>query len=239
MYRDNLVDGRVPLNPRSRFYSCVDNADELKMKFSLYRKGKELLRRGPEFHWWLTGFKWGVFTGTTSDLSMHIEIDFPTTEMCDAFKEAAKRNRYHTREKGRLGVAFTFQHPHTQQPAPRKALEGGVQARNYHLVGGYDLLKKTLKISSNDPNAFALPELDAPAREAVHRLSGAAKKVRHVASPAARRLRNKVSDEAGTAYHEVFTFFDNKLWHVTHHPRSGASSKSPAQENQFARIPQR
>jgi hypothetical protein len=59
------------------------------MSFTLSdQNGDEIFHRGteenPVMHWWLTGFKPGVFT-TASDLSMDISITLKNTDMRQAF----------------------------------------------------------------------------------------------------------------------------------------------------------
>jgi hypothetical protein len=151
VYRDNVG---LPLPPGARWYACVDTADQLTMKFTLYLNGRELLHRGPESHWWLTGFKWGVFTALTSDLTMDLEIVFPKTEMRDAFKQVVREKGYATTEKNSFSIAFTFDSPRTEQPLSRWLGEGIEQAKNERLVAGYNDLKRMLRIPNNDPNAF-------------------------------------------------------------------------------------
>jgi len=43
-----------------------------------------LFTRGPEVHWWLTGFKWGVLSDP-SQLSVDVAITLKDTAMRDAF----------------------------------------------------------------------------------------------------------------------------------------------------------
>lgn len=234
VYRDNHVLPAMPLDPRSRFYDCVDTRDQLRMKFTLYRNGTPLLHRGPESHFWLTGFKWGIFTPSTRDLSMDIEIYFPATAMRDAFKKAAEQKLYHTMDKGQLGVAFTFHIPRTLQPGSRAAVEIHMQKRNERLVTEYHLLKQAMKITTNDPNAFT--QLDGPAHKAAHEIAAAAKLARHgaqvaahklgaaaaaakklqgQASAAARTLGHEISDASKATYGDMLAFFHGKEWHMT------------------------
>ena len=62
------------------------------MHFTLKRDGKALFTRGPEKHWWLTGFKWGEFTRDTSRLTMDAEITFDDSGMLTAFTTALPRS---------------------------------------------------------------------------------------------------------------------------------------------------
>jgi hypothetical protein len=213
VYRDELL-GLGGLPPGMRHYASVSEADQLTMKFTLYRNGKELLHRGPESHWWLTGFKWGVFTAHSSDLRMDIEIVFPKTEMRDAFKKALKDKRYVTSEKDPLSIAFTYDSPRAPQPESRVALEGVAQLANERLVGRYNELKQWLRIPSNDPNAFtgeaALDALISRVPMA-YRVVGriAMNIVRQRATDTVRRVQSEADaavEEAKHTYREVLEF---------------------------------
>jgi hypothetical protein len=243
VYFDNL-GGELSIDPKSRFYGSVK---ELRIKFTLYRKGTKLLHRDDR-HWWLTGFKWGVFTEKTRDLIMDLEIEFPDTEMRDAFNQAVIKRGYPNSAKGNLSVAFTFAGPKTPQPPTRLTLESRIQSDNQRLVEGYNLLKLAKTISTNDPNAFTA--LDEQAQKSVQVFSAAAAKVHSNASAVAKKLQSNASplattfkskvtpvaknvygkaagavdtlqsmpDEARTAYDKIFAFFDKKVWHVTRRP---------------------
>lgn len=218
--------GRVDFGAQSRFYSSVKPRDMLNMTSTLYRNGRKLFHRGPQLHWWLTGFKWGVFTRHTRELTMEVGIDFPNDEMCRAFKDAARGIGYHVREKGALGVALTFHVPRTAQPQSRIRLEGRKQEHNLALVEGYELLKHALHIPDNDPNRFtveqaeeaARPPLSRAAAHLPHAASAAARSARREVAAAARRRTHDVPDEALTAYHEILGFFEKKVWRTTHRP---------------------
>src|SRR5680860_227608 len=61
-----LMDATVGQRPgdglpsHNLFYDCAADADMLELSATLHRDGAPLLTRGPELHWWLTGFKWRV-----------------------------------------------------------------------------------------------------------------------------------------------------------------------------------
>lgn len=222
--------GRVDLQPQSRFYQCARRPqDMLRMTSTLYRNGQMLLQRGPEAHWWLTGFKWGVFTPHTSDLTMDVEIDFPNDGMCAAFRGAATALGYQLHTKGSSSIAFTFHIPHTPQPASRGQLEGKMQNFNQSLVDGYNLMKGELKVGNNDPNAFtvarAAPVVAPVVSSAVSHLprwaSAAAKAIEReaaAAAEAARRLESEVAGEASSAYHQMLAYYEKKIWRTTRRP---------------------
>lgn len=220
------ASGLVNLPPSARFYRSVQPHDMLTMTSTLYRKGTKLFQRGPAVHWWLTGFKWGVFTRDTHELTMQVELDFPNEEMREAFRNAARAIGYHTRERGAFGIGLTFRAPHTTQPQSRRRLASAKQHHNKLGVEGYDLLKKALKLSTNDPNRFTLdrvedeagPVVSRAARHLPHGASAAARAAERRAVAAARRHHGEVSEEALTAYHQVLAFFEKKTWRTTHRP---------------------
>lgn len=76
-------------------YDCVSEEEFLEMSFDFYNQGEYVFSRGPEKHWWLTGFK--IFNaGVPILIDLDITIKFPTKSMADAFegglKKAAKDN---------------------------------------------------------------------------------------------------------------------------------------------------
>lgn len=71
-------------------YDCVSEEEFLEMSFVLYNQGEKMFERGPEKHWWLTGFK--IFNiGVPILLDMDITIKFPTKSMTDAFEQGLKK----------------------------------------------------------------------------------------------------------------------------------------------------
>ena len=71
-------------------YDCVPEEEFLEMSFILYNQGKEMFRRGPEKHWWLTGFKI-MNVGVPILLDMDMTIKFPTKSMADAFEAGLRK----------------------------------------------------------------------------------------------------------------------------------------------------
>ena len=71
-------------------YDCVSEEEFLEMSFVLYNQGNEMFRRGPEKHWWLTGFK-VLNVGVPILLDMDMTIKFPTKSMTDAFEAGLKK----------------------------------------------------------------------------------------------------------------------------------------------------
>ena len=72
-------------------YACAKDEDLITMKFDLYNGGKYVFTRGPEKHWWLTGFK--IFNvGISFMLEMDMTLEFPTREMALAFEKGLKKS---------------------------------------------------------------------------------------------------------------------------------------------------
>ncbi|OPZ93201.1 MAG: Phospholipase C precursor [Firmicutes bacterium ADurb.Bin419] len=107
--------------------ACAPDEFMLEMSFDLMRNGQFVFNRNSDKpktrekdkHWWLTGFKPGVFSNA-SDLSMRIHIVFPTKDMMKAFWDAVIALGYpdiHADET-KFTVDFTFNDPKTPQPWP-------------------------------------------------------------------------------------------------------------------------
>lgn len=199
LYRDRRPVGQHRALPRTRHYDCPPNDFGLPlMSFTLHMHGRDgdrlLLRRGPERHWWLTGFRWGEFAEHTHDLTMKLEILFQGDSLpfgtrvergagCglrDAFMASVKARGYGVSALGALGVGFTFDRPRSQQPASRMRLEPGMQRKNGELVAAYNVLRRALGIQNNDPNAF--DHLDGPTDDAIQGLKDTVAKAREQAS---------------------------------------------------------
>ena len=135
-------------NPEhNQFFDCVGDDELLLMSSTLHRKGKKLLCRGPERHWWLTGFKWGVYSETT-DLTMDVSITCIDDVMTAAFVGALQSMGYTVQTNGNE-VSFTFDRPTTHQPNDDfPTLVAGVRTIDQQIVSAYD----SLGLTSNDPN---------------------------------------------------------------------------------------
>lgn len=143
------------------FFASASPAEQLVMSFTLSKDGNPLFTRGPESHWWLTGFKWGEFTKSTSQLTMAIEIVFPNAAMCNAFESALRAMAYSgIANKDARTIAFTFSTPKTTQPKSRTVGEASQQALNAELVRQYVALRESVASKAelehpiNDPNLF-------------------------------------------------------------------------------------
>ena len=153
----------APTRETVTFYSCASDADELWMWFRLNRKNTVLFERGPERHWWLTGFKWGEFTESPSLLTMEVEITFPRTDMLGAFVAALNRPHHVLSGRGRppgenLTVSFTFDIPKTAQPSTRTTYGPDKQAHNQSLVTQYS--GSEVSTATREQRPEWLPRLD-------------------------------------------------------------------------------
>ncbi|WP_164880412.1 DUF4474 domain-containing protein [Clostridium manihotivorum] len=179
-YPEDIVVGK--------FFACVTDEERLTMSFVLKRNGVKIIERGPEVHWWLTGFKWGEFTNDPStDLTMDITIKLKNSDMMHAFLGGLQNSGYimpdvdisaNTNFAGPViwydsTVTFTFDVPKSKQPQSRIDDFNSTQAFNNTLVEEYNLLKKVLGVNSNDPNLidYALVEkLSSEAQDSYNRI---------------------------------------------------------------------
>ncbi|MBR5232901.1 MAG: DUF4474 domain-containing protein [Clostridia bacterium] len=71
------------------FYKCVPDDEMLTMSFALYKGDELYMTRGPEPHWWLTGFKLFDMIAP-GDLTMHASFFMEDAGMADALEESLK-----------------------------------------------------------------------------------------------------------------------------------------------------
>ena len=226
---------------RFKFFHCGSPLDIrlFRLSFTLKKHGLKLFSRGPQNHWWLTGFKWGEFTRHTSHLSMDVTIGFPQLDgmpqalthnmreemdhMRHNFVHALKGLGYSPIEHGPC-VSFQFNIPKTHQPSTRTSLEERMQANNELLVEKYLRLKAGLGLRNNDPNGFHLYDLQHAATPAVRDImrNHSPPPMRHLGRKVTAHIPQHVMHDRGErhAEHDVFAFFHNKVWHNTHHPGS-------------------
>lgn len=139
----------------------------------------------------MTGFKWGVFTEKTSDITLDVTILFKKVpRMQDAFVVALRNLGYQPRTAGER-VQFEFKNPKTPQPGSRLTLESVAQSANKVAVAKYNELKAALKWSTNDPNGFDQHHMKALAGTLVPR------PVQNVAEKA----------------QNIFARYFDKIWH--------------------------
>jgi len=145
--------GQRPGDPspsHNLFFDCANDNELLLMSSKLYRNGERLLCRGPERHWWLTGFKWGVYS-EPSDLTMEVSITCLDDVMTAAFVSAVEATGYQNVDVNGNEVSFTFDNPLTRQPRDDfPQLVSLVRTADQQIVAAYD----ALGLPNNDPNTI-------------------------------------------------------------------------------------
>jgi hypothetical protein len=150
-----LLDAAIGTRPgdstpsHNLFFDSASDSELLTMSFTLHRNDEKILCRGPERHWWLTGFKWGVLS-EPSDLTMDVSITCLDAEMTSAFLSALTAMGYTDVRRDGNTVDFTFDIPKTRQPRDDypPVVVAGVRAANQQNVAAYN----SLGLTSNDPN---------------------------------------------------------------------------------------
>lgn len=125
------------------FYDCADDDNMLKMKFTLTKNGKTMMKR-KGIHWWLTGFKLGEFSQPW-ELVANISITLKDLKMRDAFLQGLQRAGYKREEllvKDKT-VRLTFDKPKTPQPFTRiDEFDKITQKKNKLLCDNFNELTK-------------------------------------------------------------------------------------------------
>ena len=71
-------------------YDCAKDDELIEMSFDFYNNGEYVFSRGPEMHWWLTGFK--VFhSGISMSIDLDMTLKFPNIQMANAFETGLKK----------------------------------------------------------------------------------------------------------------------------------------------------
>lgn len=78
-----------PTDRVMKHYDCVTDEEMLEMSFDFYNMGELVFTRGPEKHWWLTGFKF-LHVGIPSFITLDMTINFPNRKMANAFEKGLK-----------------------------------------------------------------------------------------------------------------------------------------------------
>jgi UDP-2,3-diacylglucosamine pyrophosphatase LpxH len=137
-----------PTPSHNLFFDCVGDDDRLVMSSVLYRNGQKLFSRGPQKHWWLTGFEWGVLS-RPEDLTMDVSIMCLSSAMCTALVDALEAMGYQGLNVVSPQVSFNFDTPKTFQPrSDVPALVTAASAANTVIVAGYN----SMGFPNNDPN---------------------------------------------------------------------------------------
>ena len=148
-----LLDATIGARPgdtnpsHNLFFNCANDNELLVMSSTLYKNGQPLFFRGPEKHWWLTGFKWGIYS-RPDELTMDVSITCLDATMRTALVNALQGMGYSVRTFATT-VSFRFATP--RSPQPRLDTPTAVQAAEttaQGLVSAY----AALGLASNDPN---------------------------------------------------------------------------------------
>lgn len=98
-----------PPDRTSGHYDCVGDEDMVEMTMEVYKNGNLYFTRGPEKHWWLTGFKLLDVT-TIVDLKVYFIITLEDPEMVSALdnclKEYNKENVKYERAKNSFYIGW-------------------------------------------------------------------------------------------------------------------------------------
>ena len=71
-------------------YDCADDEDLIEMQFDFYNQNELVFSRGPEKHWWLTGFK--IFNaGVPLLIDLDMTLKFTDVTMARAFYNSLKK----------------------------------------------------------------------------------------------------------------------------------------------------
>ncbi len=84
-----------PSSRTSGQYDCISDDDLVEMTMELYKGDEKYFTRGPERHWWLTGFKL-LDAAAPSSLSLNIMLTLDEDGMADAFFKAADKKNSNT-----------------------------------------------------------------------------------------------------------------------------------------------
>ena len=78
-------------DPERNFqYDCADDEDLIEMQFDFYNQDEFVFSRGPEKHWWLTGFKI-LNVGMPILIDLDITLKFTNKIMAQAFAQSLKK----------------------------------------------------------------------------------------------------------------------------------------------------
>lgn len=138
------------LNPsHNLFFDCANDSELLVMASTLYKNGQRLFSRGPEKHWWLTGFKWGVYS-RPQELTMDVSITCLDAAMCAALVQALQAMG-HSLDVSSTTVRFGFTTPRSHQPrSDVPAIVQAVEVADQLIVNQYN----ALGFPNNDPNTL-------------------------------------------------------------------------------------
>ncbi len=149
----SLLDATVgarpgdPIRRTTYFFDCANDNELLVMSSTLYRDGQLLFFRGPEQHWWLTGFKWGIYS-LPQELTMDVAITSLDATMSTALVDALQALGYSV-EVSSNTVSFRFATPNSHQPrSDTPAIVQAVEVTDQGAVSGYKALGLEITIQT-------------------------------------------------------------------------------------------
>jgi hypothetical protein len=149
-----IGSGRTEIDPdvtHARFFACAAADQMLDISLSLTHKTLgHLFSRSKQKHWWLTGFKWGVYS-QPDELSMAVTIGFPTPQMAAAFSAALQAMGHQPVPGDDNSVSFVLDEPKAVQPPRDETMLAAVRAEDKAIVATY----RALGLPNNDPNQVA------------------------------------------------------------------------------------
>lgn len=103
-------------------FNSINDSELMPISYTLRKNNDVILSRHGR-HWWLTGFKLGLFSKPT-ELTMDIMINFENRDMRDAFIEGLKKLGYALDDilVNDTIVNLTFKKPHAKQPILKNRL---------------------------------------------------------------------------------------------------------------------
>ncbi len=132
----------------SAHFNVADDDELLVTAFTLRRKGQMLFFRGPEKHWWLSGFRMGVHSHP-EELTMDVSITCLNTEMRTAVINALLGMDYNIKVHSTT-VNFRFATPSSFQPRFANPSTNIAKVSNQLAVKEY----QDFGFSSNDLNTI-------------------------------------------------------------------------------------
>lgn len=89
-----------PVGSKGSYYNCASDDEMMVMGLELYRGDNLILKREPELHWWVTGFKIGPKAYIPYSLTVKGSIEFPSEEMAELFEKSAQKERIKVERDG-------------------------------------------------------------------------------------------------------------------------------------------
>lgn len=81
-----------PTDRVMKHFDCVTDEEMLELSFDFYNMDELVFTRGPEKHWWLTGFKF-LHVGIPTFIKLDMTIKFPNRKMANAFEKGLKEEQ--------------------------------------------------------------------------------------------------------------------------------------------------